>query len=134
MSRARKEILIKAVAQAIPTFAMGCFDLTKGLCDKISAMIARFWWSQQDNEHKMHLLNWEKLTMAKEEGGGGAWFQRYSRVQYGDVSKAGMEHYGERKFCRVHRCSELNISLKEMCCKPHRKEICPIPGEVFFQV
>lgn len=67
LSRARKEILIKAVAQAIPTFAMGCFDLTKGLCDKISAMIARFWWSQQDNEHKMHWLNWEKLTMAKEE-------------------------------------------------------------------
>lgn len=68
LSKAGKEIMIKAVAQAIPTFAMGCFDLTKGLCDKISAMIAKFWWSQQDKE-KMHWLNWDKLTKPKEEGG-----------------------------------------------------------------
>lgn len=42
LSRAGKEILIKAVVQAIPTFAMGCFDLTKGLCDQTSTMISRF--------------------------------------------------------------------------------------------
>jgi len=69
LSKAGKEILIKAVAQAIPTFAMGCFDLTKGLCDKISSMIAKFWWSQQDKDNKMHWLSWEKLTRAKEDGG-----------------------------------------------------------------
>ncbi|GJN33981.1 hypothetical protein PR202_gb22612 [Eleusine coracana subsp. coracana] len=33
------EILIKAVAQAIPTFAIGCFDITKFICDQISTMI-----------------------------------------------------------------------------------------------
>jgi hypothetical protein len=69
LSKAGKEILIKAVAQAIPTFAMGCFDLTKGLCDKISSMIAKFWWSQQDKDNKMHWLSWDKLTQGKKEGG-----------------------------------------------------------------
>lgn len=68
LSKAGKEILIKAVAQAIPMFAMGCFDLTKGLCDKICSMIAKFWWRHQDRDNKMHWLSWEKLTQAKEDG------------------------------------------------------------------
>jgi hypothetical protein len=40
LSWAGKKVLIKAVAQAIPTFVMGCFDLTKEICDQISTMIA----------------------------------------------------------------------------------------------
>jgi len=69
LSWARKEILIKAVAQAIPTFAMGCFDLTKSLCDQIGAMICRFWWNQHEGQHKIHWLGKEQLLKPKEEGG-----------------------------------------------------------------
>jgi hypothetical protein len=39
MSRAAKDVLIKACAQAIPTFVMSCFDITKSLCDDMSAMV-----------------------------------------------------------------------------------------------
>jgi hypothetical protein len=69
MSMAAKEILIKAVAQAIPTYAMACFDLTKSLCDDISAMVCQYWWSQNDEVKKMHWVGWEKMKLPKEEGG-----------------------------------------------------------------
>ena len=69
LSKAGKEILIKAVAQSIPTYAMSCFDLTKGLCDDLSSIIGRYWWSQQDKINKINWLSWEKLTRTKKKGG-----------------------------------------------------------------
>jgi hypothetical protein len=69
LSKVGKEILIKVVAQAIPTYAMSCFDLTKTLCDDIGTMIGRFCWAQQDKENKMHWLSWECLCNRKEKGG-----------------------------------------------------------------
>jgi hypothetical protein len=45
-SKAENNVLIKACAQAIPMSAMSCFDITKSMCDQMSAMICRFWWAQ----------------------------------------------------------------------------------------
>ena len=42
MSQARREILIKVVAQAIPIYAMGCFLLPKGLLKDLEGMMSRF--------------------------------------------------------------------------------------------
>ncbi|KAB8112294.1 hypothetical protein EE612_050451, partial [Oryza sativa] len=61
LSKAGKEILIKAVAQAIPTYAMSCFYLTKSLCDELTSMILRFWWAQHDNDKKIHWLGKDKI-------------------------------------------------------------------------
>jgi hypothetical protein len=66
LSKKGKEILIKAVAQAIPTYAMSCFDLTKTLCEEISAMICRYWWSQQDEKNRCHWISWEQMTKSKQ--------------------------------------------------------------------
>jgi hypothetical protein len=69
LSWAGKEILIKAVAQAIPTFAMGFFDVTKSICNQISTMICRYWWSQREGSHKIHWLCRDKMIRPKSEGG-----------------------------------------------------------------
>lgn len=40
LSKAGKEILIKAAAQAIPVYSMACFDITKSVCDELSSMVS----------------------------------------------------------------------------------------------
>ncbi|KAL0402425.1 UNVERIFIED_CONTAM: hypothetical protein Slati_4272400 [Sesamum latifolium] len=47
LSQAGKEVLIKAVIQAVPTYAMGCFKLPVTLLGEIQGMIARLWWGNR---------------------------------------------------------------------------------------
>ena len=42
LSRAGKEVLIKAIAQSIPTYMMGVFLLPARLCNELNALCARF--------------------------------------------------------------------------------------------
>ena len=49
LSRVGKEVLIKAVAQSIPTYTMGVFQLPVKLCNELNAMCAKFWWGQIGN-------------------------------------------------------------------------------------
>ena len=42
LSQAGREVLIKFVIQAFPTYAMGCFKLPLRLCDDIEVMIKKF--------------------------------------------------------------------------------------------
>ena len=69
LSKVRKEILIKVVAQAIPTYTMSCFKLLDSLCDELTSLIRNFWWGQKQNERKTAWLSWEKLCMPKSCGG-----------------------------------------------------------------
>lgn len=41
-----KEVFIKSVLQAIPTYAMTCFLLPKPLCGDLENIFARFWWQK----------------------------------------------------------------------------------------
>lgn len=69
LAKESKEVLVKAVAQAIPTFVMSCFDLTKTFCTELNTLLGKFWWSQQDKQNPMHWISWDKLTQPKSKGG-----------------------------------------------------------------
>ncbi|KAL4318880.1 hypothetical protein GQ457_18G015470 [Hibiscus cannabinus] len=72
LSQAGKEILIKSVATAIPTYVMQCFCLPVTFCDEIASAIAKFWWNgSQDKERGIHWLSWDKLCKSKKFGGMG---------------------------------------------------------------
>ena len=53
LSKAGKEVLIKVVAQAIPTYTMSVFKLPDSLCEDLTNMIRNFWWGQRNVERKI---------------------------------------------------------------------------------
>jgi ribonuclease HI len=69
MTQAAKEVLIKAVAQALPVYLMGVFKLPYGLCDELTKMIRNFWWGAENGQRKAHWIAWEKLLRPKDRGG-----------------------------------------------------------------
>ena len=71
LSSAGKEILIKAVSMAMPTYIMSCFKLPCRLCKEISSMLSNFWWGEKNNKNKVHWVAWKQLTREKKRGGMG---------------------------------------------------------------
>jgi hypothetical protein len=71
MASGGKEVLIKSVAQAIPTFSMSYFKLPRGVCLTINLMIRQFWWGSKDGKRKPSWVSWETMCSPKFSGGMG---------------------------------------------------------------
>ena len=69
LSSVGKEILIKAVAQAVPFYTMNCFKLPDTLCEELTEMVRQFWWGQVKEEKKLAWMSWEKMCPPKEKCG-----------------------------------------------------------------
>jgi hypothetical protein len=69
LSHAGKEILLKAVIQAIPTYCMSVFLLPKGLCSEIDVLIRNFWWGHKAKEKQIHWLKWDIMGLPKSKRG-----------------------------------------------------------------
>jgi hypothetical protein len=69
LSKAGKETLIKAVAQAIPSYIMSCYKIPEGCCANIESMLSNFWWGSSEHKKKIHWMSWVRLGRAKNKGG-----------------------------------------------------------------
>lgn len=85
MQPAGKEVLVKAVAQAIRNYSMSFFLLPKLFCDDLNKLIASYWWSGDEGEKKLHWCSWERLCIPKSEGGLG--FQLLYAFNLGMLAK-----------------------------------------------
>jgi hypothetical protein len=66
---AGREVLIKAIAQAVPTYLMSCFKLSANVCKKIMrTYISNYWWGSSVDRHKLHWQKWSKLARSKGSG------------------------------------------------------------------
>ncbi|XP_057432687.1 uncharacterized protein LOC130725479 [Lotus japonicus] len=69
LSRAGREVLIKSVVQAIPSYVMSCFILPDSVCADIERMVSRFYWGGDVEKRGLHWASWHKLTRSKFDGG-----------------------------------------------------------------
>uniref|UniRef100_A0A803PS58 Reverse transcriptase domain-containing protein n=1 Tax=Cannabis sativa TaxID=3483 RepID=A0A803PS58_CANSA len=67
-----REVLLKAVVQSIPTYAMSCFRLPAYFCNQLESMMANFWWGLNENGNKVHWRSWKLMCKRKDSGGMGS--------------------------------------------------------------
>ena len=69
LSTGGKEVLLKAIAQAIPSYAMSVFIIPKQICKGITDGMSQYWWGDDADQRRMHWLAWWKLCFPKSQGG-----------------------------------------------------------------
>ncbi|XP_019184158.1 PREDICTED: uncharacterized protein LOC109179042 [Ipomoea nil] len=87
LSRAGKEVLMKSVAQAMPTYTMSIFLIPKTLCASLERLMNRYWWGRNVREDSIHWLAWDRMCMPKKFGGLG--FKRLHEFNLALLAKQG---------------------------------------------
>jgi hypothetical protein len=71
MSRVGKEIMLKSVVQAIPTYIMSCFQLPNIIYGRMKITISNHRWGFEGGKRKMHWKSQGCLATPKFMGGMG---------------------------------------------------------------
>ncbi|XP_019163544.1 PREDICTED: uncharacterized protein LOC109159890 [Ipomoea nil] len=88
LSRAGKEILLKTVAQALPTYTMSMYLLPSTFCERLERLMNKFWWvSNNNNGGGIRWLAWNKMCYPKVQGGLG--FKGLSKFNLALLAKQG---------------------------------------------
>lgn len=70
ISRTGKSVLIRNVAQAIPSYSMSCFLLPKMRSQDIERVFNSYWWpSGSDLNKGVKWYSWDAMSMSKGKGG-----------------------------------------------------------------
>ncbi|KAF5459849.1 hypothetical protein F2P56_019763 [Juglans regia] len=87
LSAAGKEILLKSVLQAIPTYTMGIFLLPQSITKRLDQLLGKFWWGSNEGQSKVQWVKWSYLSRGKDQGGLG--FRNFSSFNLALLAKQG---------------------------------------------
>lgn len=66
ITQAGQEVLIKNMAQAIPTYAMSLVLLPVEITKDFERSLSRYWWGIKENsKFEIHWMNWERISRHK---------------------------------------------------------------------
>lgn len=70
LSRFGNEILLKSVAQSMPSYTMNIFLLPKSLCEDIEHLMNKYWWGSGGSVGSgIRWMSWSKICVPKRYGG-----------------------------------------------------------------
>jgi hypothetical protein len=87
LSQVGKEILLKVVVKAIPTYCMSIFLLPKNLCQEINSVMQRFWWGRKEKEKGIVWMKRSHMGLSKRRRGMG--FRDFTSFNMALLAKQG---------------------------------------------
>ena len=69
LTKAGKITKIKVVLAALPIYPLSCLPLPKSINHKLETKLRNFLWKDREEDKKMALIKWEKISKPKELGG-----------------------------------------------------------------
>lgn len=65
LSQVGREILLKLIIQALPTYSISMFLLPRKICKDITSIMLKFWWFQRQKNRRIQWRKWEMMEEAR---------------------------------------------------------------------
>lgn len=77
LAKAEKMVLAKSTAIPMAEYYMQCQALPIKVCEAIDKLIRDFLWGLTAESRRMHMVNWNTITLPKDRGGLGLYQMQY---------------------------------------------------------